>query len=115
MGKEFKDESVTSINQSGGITARNVQINAHVPPRNVYTADLRGALAYILEKRLRIQIGAAIGDSEALQYADQIAGYLQAKGVEVVGDPAVHNITANQPLELFLGESPPLLLVGPRG
>lgn len=94
MEKENKDEKnihVTSYDQSGGITAN--QVNIGNQPRTL-TPELKTRLDQVLQinKNREIRITAVMGDGEAFQFADQIKEYLESEGWKVSGvDQAVYN------------------------
>ncbi|HWA10064.1 MAG TPA: hypothetical protein VG838_11485 [Opitutaceae bacterium] len=79
--------NVTSINQSGGITAQNV--NLGVPPRQI-DAGLASQIVSIMGGNKKANVAAALGDAEAYQFAAKVKDFLSNKGFEVDGvDQAV--------------------------
>ena len=76
--------NVSSTNQSGGITAG--QVNIGTQPR-VLTDQNRAQILSIVEARngAPISVTAVLGDGEAFQYAEQIKAFLESKGHQVKG------------------------------
>lgn len=74
--------SVTSNNQSGGITANTVNVGSN--PRRI-TRDLEDQVMQMTAGYKRITVTAVLGDGEALQFADSIFRFLKAKGRNVEG------------------------------
>lgn len=74
--------SVTSHNQSGGITAHTVNIGAQ--PRQL-TAASAAELEAQLPKAKPVSVAAIMGDQEAFSFATQILEYLRSKGYAVTG------------------------------
>ena len=75
---------VTSNNQSGGITAG--QVNVARQPRRV-DERLRSELLRIIAERrdAPISVTAVLGDGEALGFAREIKGFLEDEGYKVDG------------------------------
>lgn len=74
--------NITSINQSGGITAQNVNIG--VPPRQI-DAGLASQIVNIMAGNKKANIAAVLGDAEAYQFAAKVKDFLSHKGFEVDG------------------------------
>ncbi|TRX01200.1 hypothetical protein [Flavobacterium gawalongense] len=70
--------SVTSNNQSGGITANQVNIGA--VPRNLDEKTQNQLLGILKKKNELIGISSVMGDSEAFKYANQINDFLKSQG-----------------------------------
>lgn len=82
--------NVTSYNQSGGITANQVNIGSQ--PR-VLNVEAQNQLLQILsgKKSQTISVVSVMGDGEAFSYATQIKNYLIKEGYTVSGvDQAVY-------------------------
>lgn len=73
----FIDESVTSHNQSGGITARTVNIG---PQPRVFDDVFRQQILAQVPKTNPITVAAVMGDGEALSLAREIFAFLEAEG-----------------------------------
>lgn len=82
--KDDKDIRITSINQQGGITAYQVNVQ---PGDRVVNAETAKALEETLktQKFTSIRVTSVMGDGEALQFASQIKAYLESKGYKVSG------------------------------
>lgn len=70
--------SVISNNQSGGITANQVNIGA--VPRNLDDKTQNQLLGILKKKNEPIDISSVMGDSEAFKYANQINDFLKSQG-----------------------------------
>jgi hypothetical protein len=82
--EEDKKINVTSYNQSGGITAYNVNIG----PQDRRLGDkLTNQLDEIISQNSgkKIVVTAVMGDQEAFKFASQIKNYLVSKGYEPEG------------------------------
>lgn len=79
--KEAKT-NITSVNQSGGITAQTVNIGPQ--PRHLDTGTASN-LESLLSKDKKITITAVLGDGEAFQFASEIVNYLKSRGYTVDG------------------------------
>ncbi|MFC2003433.1 hypothetical protein ACFLV4_05775 [Chloroflexota bacterium] len=79
------DESVTSINQQGGITARNVIVQ---PSDRKLSSNHKQQIKDIVSKRdfKKIRVIASMGDAEIYRLALQIKDYLVSEGYDI---PAV--------------------------
>lgn len=81
-----KIETVTSINQSGGITAGEVIINTGPQPRyldELFIKELDKLLPSDKEKE--IKIFSVLGDAESFQFASEIMNHLESEGWKVDG------------------------------
>jgi hypothetical protein len=74
--------NVTSNNQSGGITANQVNIGAI--PRNLDDKTQNELLTIIKKKDEPIDISSVMGDAEAFRYANQINDFLKTQGYSKV-------------------------------
>jgi hypothetical protein len=74
--------NVTSNNQSGGITANQVNIGAI--PRNLDDKTQNQLLTIIKKKDEPIDISSVMGDAEAFRYANQINDFLKTQGYSKV-------------------------------
>jgi hypothetical protein len=74
--------SVTSHNQSGGITAHTVNVGTQ--PRQLSAASA-AQLEAQLPKGKPVSVAAVMGDQEAFSFATQITEYLRSKGYAVDG------------------------------
>jgi hypothetical protein len=77
-----KDINVTSINQSGGITAHTVNVGSQ--PRQM-TALLGAQLKQVIPQQAKVTVTAVMGDQEAFMFADQVKSWLQQNGYPSVG------------------------------
>lgn len=84
--------SVTSHNQSGGITAHTVNIGAL--PRILDPVSAQ-QLTNALPARVAVEVVSVWGDQEAFQFATQVKNYLVGAGYTVSG---VHQAMFNQPV-----------------
>jgi hypothetical protein len=75
---EKKTVNVTSHNQSGGITAGEVNIYGSKPARHLTTQDLEHFRR--IPAGANVTVVAPIGDAEAIGFADEIAGWLRTNG-----------------------------------
>lgn len=111
MGKEDKKTniSVTSYNQSGGITANQVNIGSN--PR-VLNSEVQNQLQQILSDRKgqTIKIVSVMGDGEAFNFATQIKNYLVNQGYIVSGidqaiytQPVMGQVFNPEKLEFIIG------------
>lgn len=79
-----KDIHITSINQQGGITA--YQVNVQPGDRVLNTETARGLEeALKAQKFTSIDVTSVLGDGESFQFASQIKAYLESKGYKVDG------------------------------
>lgn len=74
--------NVTSNNQSGGITANQVNIGS--VPRTLDINIQRQLLSFLNSKEESIVIDCIMGDSESFLYANQINDFLKSKGYNKV-------------------------------
>lgn len=80
--------NVQSFNQSGGITAGQVNIGSQ--PRQL-NDNLRGQLRNALPRDKKVAVVSVMGDGEAFKFADEIKRFLEADGYNVSGvDQAVY-------------------------
>ena len=70
--------NVTSNNQSGGITANQVNIGSIPPTLDINTK--RQLLSFLNSKDERIDINSVMGDGESFQFANQINDFLKSQG-----------------------------------
>ena len=70
--------NVTSNNQSGGITANQVNIGS--VPRNLDENFKRQLLEALTIKSEKIDIASVMGDSESFRFANQINDFLKSQG-----------------------------------
>ena len=81
--------SITSNNQSGGVTAHTVNIGA--TPRQLNAASAQQLLQG-LPRDKPVTVVAVMGDQEAFSFASQILNHLRANGYTVSGvDQAVYS------------------------
>lgn len=81
--------SITSNNQSGGITAHTVNIGS--ARRQLDSASAQ-QLLQALPKNKPVRVVAVMGDQEAFAFATQILGHLKANGYQAEGvDQAVYS------------------------
>ena len=85
-----KKINVTSINQSGGITAHTV--NVEPQPRQM-TPELGKQLSQLVPLGSKVTVVAVMGDSEAFAFASAIKSWLQVNGYTNVSgvDQAVYS------------------------
>jgi hypothetical protein len=74
--------SITSNNQSGGITAHTVNIGSM---RRQLDAASAQKLLQTLPKNKTVKVVAVMGDQEAFAFATQILGHLKANGYQAEG------------------------------
>jgi hypothetical protein len=72
-----KNVSVTSYNQSGGITAHTVNIG---PAARSMDEELGQQLRQHIAATAKVTISAIMGDGEAFNFANQILGWMRANG-----------------------------------
>ena len=101
-GDIYKDESVTSYNQQGGITARNVSIQ---PSDRKLSTNVEQQLKDHLSKATfkKIEVNAIMGDAEAFRFASQIKDYLVSEGYEIHG---VNQVMYASPVQGQIFEGP---------
>jgi len=76
----YKDESVTSHNQQGGQTARNI-INVGTQQRTLRNLNAQNIVDKILEySGTKVDVTAIMGDSEAGKFAQEIKTLLDSAG-----------------------------------
>lgn len=81
--------SITSNNQSGGITAHTVNIGS---ARRQLDAASAQQLLQALPKNKPVKVVAVMGDQEAVAFATQILDHLKANGYQAEGvDQAVYS------------------------
>ena len=97
------DQSVTSINQSGGITAGTV--NFSKPVRLVTPAFEVELREKIPNKSKQIVIGCDWGNAEANRYATQIWQVLKSLGYNAGDGITQYSTPANAPLVISWGEN----------
>jgi hypothetical protein len=91
--------TVSSVSQSGGITAGTFN-NIVSPPRTL-SPDFEAQLKRIMAGRKKAKVLSSVGDGEAGQFAGQIEKFLRSNGYEivevaqVVTVPAVIGVEAN--------------------
>lgn len=71
------DKSVTSHNQSGGITAHTVNIG---DPKRRLDGVMKTQLLRLLPKDRKIAVDAPLGDGEAIGFAEEIYAFLALSG-----------------------------------
>ena len=92
--EDMQDIKVTSFNQSGGITAN--QVNIESPNRELTEKMKVQLVSYLKEnKPVEIWISAVMGDAESLRYAEQINDYLINQGYVIKNFNIVQH---NQPM-----------------
>lgn len=80
--------NITSINQSGGITAQNVNINTG----RILDDKLKEQLKEKVKNNKTVNITSILGDSESYVFATKIKEYLESLGIKVDGvNQAVYN------------------------
>jgi hypothetical protein len=92
--KELPTINVTSINQQGGITAGQVNIQQGQPPlpaRRILVERKPEMIRFLSEKRGRASVSAVINDPEAFDFAQDWYDVLKAAGWEM-SDQAVRSI-----------------------
>lgn len=95
MDNEDKNINISSYNQSGGITAYNVNIG---PQDRKLTEDFGEQLIQEIEKRpdKEIEILHEMGDGEAYRFAKQVRNFLIEKGYNPKG---VNFVAYAEPIE----------------
>jgi hypothetical protein len=89
MFNKNQNISITSNNQSGGITAHTVNIGSI---RRQLDAASAQQLLQALPKNKTVKVVAVMGDQEAFAFATQILAHLKANGYQVEGvDQAVYS------------------------
>jgi hypothetical protein len=74
--------NVTSHNQSGGITAN--QVNIGLIPRVLDINIQRQLLSFLNSKDEKIEINSVMGDAESFQFANQINNFLKSQGFKKI-------------------------------
>lgn len=82
MPQEPKNINITSINQSGGITAHTVNVGPQ--PRTI-TPQFEQELIRVIAGYKKVTVTCVLGDGEGFQFASAITNYLKAKGINVEG------------------------------
>src|SRR6266568_1071263 len=80
------DQSVTSHNQSGGITAHTVNVARHI--RRTMSDALKAGLLRDLQRDRPVQVMGMNGNTESMTFADEIHRFLQANGFQMMNDAA---------------------------
>jgi hypothetical protein len=93
--KTVIDQSVTSHNQSGGITARTVNINPNF--QRALSDSIREKLEKNVPREKLVVVWATHGDQESFRYANEIFQFLKTSGFNLFGDAPQGNIFT-QPL-----------------
>jgi len=75
-----KPSIITSVNQSGGITADQVIINQKAPSRQLDEKFISELEKHLPSKDKSLIIVTVVGDSESLEFALEIKDYLESKG-----------------------------------
>jgi hypothetical protein len=78
----MSDVNITSYNQSGGITAQNV--NLGIVPRRL-DDNGRSQIRSLIPKSKKVVVSAALGDGEACQLAAEVFAFMKADGWDVEG------------------------------
>ncbi|WAT17114.1 hypothetical protein OZN62_09210 [Aurantiacibacter sp. MUD11] len=103
------DHSVTSHNQSGGITAQNVnvgKIQRRMSPR------IANEMLQSLPKDRAIRVEALLGDAEAIRYATEIRDFLKANGYILASDHIAQVVRRDSPEGIQFFAADCKLLVG---
>lgn len=77
---------VTSHNQSGGITAQNVHVNARM--QRVMSDNLKSDLLNAVPRNKRVVVWSSMGSQEAHMLATEIFAFLRSGGFQVFGNSA---------------------------
>lgn len=110
------DQSVTSYNQSGGITAHTVHMRT--PPRDLHTSPgadtFKKQLLTDIHKGEPVTLMAVAMDNEAHSFALQIAEFLTGNGYQIKevaslmsAPPPQPGITFSSPHQVIVGSNPP--------
>jgi hypothetical protein len=75
---------ITSNNQSGGVTAQNVNINARA--QRVMGDNLKIGLLGQIPKDKPIVVWSLMGNEEALRYATEIFNFMKISGYNLIGN-----------------------------
>ena len=94
--------SISSFNQSGGITAHTVNVGA---PHRVVDADVKSQLNKLMVGRKEITVTAVMGDAEAFQFATGIFNYLKEQGATV--EAGVNQAIFDKPVVGQIAEESP--------
>lgn len=98
--------SISSHNQSGGITAHTVNM---APPRRdidaPMSAPLKDQIRREVPKDQPITVVAVMGDGEASEFALQLHGYLRAQGYTMAEDGISQGMYSPPPINLHLERS----------
>lgn len=87
--------NVTSVNQRGGITANNVNIES--PERHINDLIKNSLVAQLPNNKAQeIDVTSVLGDQEAYQFAQEIKEYLENKGYKVNG---VNQVVFDKPVK----------------
>lgn len=106
------DVRITSINQSGGITAQNVHLGGLA--RHL-TEENKSQIRTLIPKKQKVAVCAALGDGESYSYAQEVKDFLHAEGYDVEGVnqcvwmPAIKGqgiVNSKEPWEIQIGHHP---------
>lgn len=78
MSKDDGKIEITSINQSGGITAHTVNVVA--PAGRRVTDSVRAQMRAIIPAGSRVEVEFVHGDPEALKFAQELIDFLNSDG-----------------------------------
>lgn len=81
MSQENNKFTITSHNQSGGITAHTVNV---APPTRQMNEELGSELKSRIPKDASLTINSVFGDSEALGFAHQVLSWCRVNGYSKV-------------------------------
>ena len=89
------DQSVSSVNQSGGITAHTVHIDRRV--RRSLGDELKNGLLKLTKDRSILVLGQN-GNTESMAFANEIHQFLTANGYEMTTTSASEHMFFNPPV-----------------
>jgi hypothetical protein len=90
------DQSVTSNNQSGGITAHTVNVDRRI--KRTMTDEMKAGLLRELPRDKPIQVMGMSGNTESMKFADESHRFLQFNGFQMMNDAATWHMFFNPPV-----------------
>jgi hypothetical protein len=90
------DQSVTSHNQSGGITAHTVNVDGRI--RRSMSGEFKAGLLRDLSRDRPVHVMGLNANTESMAFANWIHGFLQANGFQMLNDTATCHMFFEPPI-----------------
>jgi len=90
------DQSVTSHNQSGGITAHTVNLNHRI--KRTMSDDFKAGLLRDLKRDRPVQVMGMNGNAESIAFANEIHSFLNVNGFHMMNDTATQHMFFDPPV-----------------